>query len=79
MQAVEWVADNSGTPLLILQREDHVKFGFGASGRASRWVRFRYLVCPPRHLYRSRSDECITFENYSTLRVVFLTNEHKKI
>ncbi|CAN0179890.1 unnamed protein product, partial [Laminaria digitata] len=38
-KAVEWVTDNSGTPLLVLQRQDHVKFGFGASGRASRWAR----------------------------------------
>lgn len=38
VQAVEWVTDHQGTPLLVLQREDHVKFGFGASGRANRSV-----------------------------------------
>lgn len=36
IQAVDWVTNNEGTPLLVLQREDHVKFGFGASGRAAR-------------------------------------------
>ncbi|CAM9847076.1 unnamed protein product [Ascophyllum nodosum] len=37
-RAVEWVTSkaNQNRPLLVLQREDRVKFGFGASGRAAR-------------------------------------------
>lgn len=35
-QAVEWITNNAGNRMLVLQREDHVKFGFGASGRATR-------------------------------------------
>lgn len=35
-QAVDWATDNKGLKLFVVQREDHVKFGFGASGRAAR-------------------------------------------
>lgn len=35
-KAVEWVSEHNATPMLVLQKEDHVKYGFGASGRASR-------------------------------------------
>ncbi|CAN0403512.1 unnamed protein product [Ectocarpus sp. 12 AP-2014] len=35
-KAVDWATDNKGLKLFVVQREDHVKFGFGASGRAAR-------------------------------------------
>lgn len=35
-QAVDWATQNDGMRLFVVQREDHVKFGFGASGRAAR-------------------------------------------
>lgn len=35
-KAVDWATDNQGLKLFVVQREDHVKFGFGASGRAAR-------------------------------------------
>eukprot|EP00903_Cladosiphon_okamuranus_P020354 g18674.t1 len=35
-KAVDWATQNSGKRLFVVQREDHVKFGFGASGRAAR-------------------------------------------
>ncbi|CAM9762629.1 unnamed protein product, partial [Choristocarpus tenellus] len=34
--AVSYFTENNSTPLLVLQREDHVKYGFGASARAER-------------------------------------------
>lgn len=35
-KAVDWATQNNGMRLFVVQREDHVKFGFGASGRAAR-------------------------------------------